>query len=100
VPVAQNDLLTTGQLGQELGLSRQWVDRIIRDAERLPKGERFPTPEVVLPNGARLFKRDPALQWFADHPRRPYGQKSTSGDPGGPQNSRTRVLKRSPKLSS
>jgi hypothetical protein len=79
--VVQNDLLTTGQLGQELGLSRQWVDRIIRDAEKLSEAERFPAPLVVLPNGTRLFKRNPALRWFADHPRRPYGQRSASGDP-------------------
>jgi hypothetical protein len=98
--VPQHDLLTTGQLGQELGLSRQWVDRIIRDAERLPERERFPVPEVVLPNGARLFKRDPALQWFADHPRRPYGQKARSGDAGRQRSSQNRTPKRAQGLSS
>jgi hypothetical protein len=77
----QMDLLTTGQLGRELGLSRQWVDKIIRDAEKLPEAERFPVPEVVLPNGTRLFRKRSALRWFADHPRRPYGQKSALGDP-------------------
>jgi hypothetical protein len=97
--VLQDDLLTTGQLGQELGLSRQWVDKIIRDAAKLSEEERFPLPEIVLPNGARLFKRDPALQWFADHPRRPYGQKATSARPARSQLSRAGALK-PPRMSS
>jgi hypothetical protein len=76
--MVQHDLLTTGQLGQELGLSRQWVDKIIRDSEEGFEEDRFPTPEVVLPNKARLWKKDVALQWFKEHPRRPYGRKSAS----------------------
>jgi predicted DNA-binding transcriptional regulator AlpA len=82
--MVQDDLLTTGQLGQELGLSRQWVDKIIRDAEGGVEKDRFPTPEVVLPNKARLWKKDIALQWFKEHPRRPYGRKSASEESDDP----------------
>lgn len=64
-------LVTTGQIGQELSLSRQWVDKIIRDATD------FPEPELVLPNGTRLWRRAAAIAWFEKNPRRQYqGRKN------------------------
>ena len=73
------DLVTTGQIGQKLGLSRQWVDKIIREADD------FPAPEVVLPNGARLWRRETALEWFEKNPRRPYRRrKSDQSDENPP----------------
>jgi predicted DNA-binding transcriptional regulator AlpA len=60
------DLVTTGQIGDALGVSRQWVDKIIRQADD------FPEPEIVMPNAARLWRRGPALRWFEQHPRRTY----------------------------
>jgi hypothetical protein len=32
----------------------------------------FPAPALVLPNGARLWKRAAALKWFEKNPRRAY----------------------------
>jgi len=74
--VVLNDLVTTGQLGELVGRSRQWVDRVIRETEDKdwPENDKFPAPEITLPNGARLFKQKPALKWLADHPRRPAGR--------------------------
>lgn len=66
ISVMSVNFVTTGQIGQELGLSRQRVDKIIREAKD------FPEPEVVLPNGARLWSRTAALKWFKRNPRRPY----------------------------
>ena len=66
------DLVTTGQIGQELGLSRQWVDKIISEA-----GD-FPKPEIVLPNGTRLWRRTKAIRWFEKNPRRPYRRSTTT----------------------
>jgi len=36
------------------------------------KADDFPEPEVVLPNGTRLWRQDVALKWLDDHPRRSY----------------------------
>lgn len=62
----KSDLVTTGQLGQDLGIGHKRVAAIIRDAED------FPEPELTLPNGTRLWRREAALRWFERHPRRPY----------------------------
>jgi predicted DNA-binding transcriptional regulator AlpA len=64
-------LVTTGQIGQELGLSRQWVDKIIREAVD------FPEPELVLPNGTRLWSRAKVFRWFERNPRRRYRRRKT-----------------------
>ena len=78
--VVQEDLLTTGQLAELVGHPRQWLDRVIRAAEgdESLRDDPFPAPEVTLPNGTRLFKRDPVLKWIADHPRRPAGRPPAS----------------------
>lgn len=61
-----NNLVTTGQLGESLGVTHTRVADIIRNA-----GD-FPEPEVVLPNGTRLWRDEVALKWFEEHPRRKY----------------------------
>jgi hypothetical protein len=61
-----DNLVTTGQIGEDLGVTHTRVADIIRNAED------FPDPEVVLPNGTRLWRRDVALRWFEKHPRRKY----------------------------
>lgn len=58
--------MTTGQIGEVLGVSHQRVSQIIRGADD------FPEPEIILPNGTRLWLRKVALAWFTDHRRRPY----------------------------
>jgi len=89
--VVQEDLLTTGQLAELVGRSRQWLDRVIRETEGddWAKDDPFPAPEVTLPNKTRLYKRDPVLKWLADHPRRPAGRPPTSGDLEPPKPSST-----------
>jgi hypothetical protein len=67
--VASN-LVTTGQIGEVLGISSARVADLIRH------GEEFPLPEVTLPNGTRLWQRDVAIKWFEDHPRRKYQRDS------------------------
>lgn len=61
-----HDLATTGQIGQVLGVTSSRVADLIR------KAEDFPELEVILPNGTRLWRREVALEWFEDHPRRAY----------------------------
>lgn len=63
--------MTTGQIGEVLGISHQRVAAIIREANG-SGGDKFPGPEVTLPNGTRLWRRAVALQWFEEHPRRKY----------------------------
>jgi len=65
-----NDLVTTGQLGESLGVTHTRVADIIRNAED------FPDPEVTLPNGTRLWRREVALKWFEEHPRRKYDRRT------------------------
>lgn len=65
-----HNLATTGQIGETLGITSARVADLIRQAED------FPEPEVVLPNGTRLWKREVALTWFEDHPRRRYRRRS------------------------
>ena len=64
-----NYLVTTGQLGESLGVTHTRVADIIRNAED------FPEPEVVLPNGTRLWRDEVALKWFEEHPRRKYERR-------------------------
>lgn len=64
------DLVTTGQIGDALGVTHQRVADLIRNADD------FPEPEVVLPNGTRLWRQDAALKWFARHPRRKYEKRT------------------------
>jgi hypothetical protein len=61
-----HNLATTGQIGNVLGITSARVADLIR------KAEDFPEPEVVLPNGTRLWRQEVALKWFEDHPRRAY----------------------------
>lgn len=69
-----NNLVTTGQLGETLGVTHTRVADIIRNADD------FPIPEVILPNGTRLWRKEVALRWFEKHPRRKYGrQTATAG---------------------
>ena len=65
-----NNLVTTGQLGESLGVTHTRVADIIRNAED------FPEPEVVLPNGTRLWRDEVALKWFEEHPRRKYERRT------------------------
>lgn len=67
--MAEN-LVTTGQLGERLGITHTRVAEIIRTARD------FPEPEVVLPNGTRLWRQDVALRWFVEHPRRKYRRRA------------------------
>ena len=48
----ERNLVTTGQLGDQLGVTHQRVADIIRRAAD------FPEPEIVLPNGTRVWRRD------------------------------------------
>jgi hypothetical protein len=74
--VAHN-LVTTGQIGAVLGVTSARVADLIRQAKD------FPEPEVVLPNGTRLWRRNVALQWFEDHPRRQYTRRNEGGGESG-----------------
>ncbi|MGH8994446.1 MAG: helix-turn-helix transcriptional regulator [Acidimicrobiales bacterium] len=65
-----DNLVTTGQIGESLGVTHTRVADIIRNAED------FPDPEVVLPNGTRLWRREVALRWLEKHPRRKYERRS------------------------
>jgi len=76
-----HDLVTTGQIGEVLGITHQRVAAIIREANETAGIDNFPKAEIDLPNGTRLWRREVALQWFEEHPRRAY-RKSTSGEPG------------------
>jgi hypothetical protein len=67
-----HDFVTTGQIGEALGISHQRVAAIIRDADD------FPEAEVTLPNGTRLWRREVALRWFAAHPRRKYSKSGST----------------------
>jgi hypothetical protein len=69
-------LVTTGQIGSVLGVTSARVADLIRHAKDFPK------PEVVLPNGTRLWRRDVALKWFQDHPRRQYSRRNQGGGQG------------------
>jgi len=64
-----NDLVTTGQLGESLGVTHTRIAEVIRNADD------FPDPEVTLPNGTRLWHKDVALEWFEKHPRRKYERR-------------------------
>lgn len=66
-------LATTGQIGRVLGVTSARVADLIRQAKD------FPEPEVVLPNGTRLWREDVALRWFEDHPRRHYTRRNVGG---------------------
>ena len=65
-----NNLVTTGQLGESLGVTHTRVADIIRNADD------FPDPEVILPNGTRLWRDEVALKWFEEHPRRKYERRT------------------------
>ena len=71
------NFVTTGQLGESLGVTHTRVADIIRNASD------FPAPEVILPSGTRLWRKEVALKWFEEHPRRKYqrriGTLSTAG---------------------
>jgi hypothetical protein len=69
--MAQN-LVTTGQLGESLGVTHTRVADIIRNADD------FPDPEVILPNGTRLWHKEVALKWFEKHPRRRYERRTAT----------------------
>ena len=72
-----HNLVTTGQIGAVLGVTSARVADLIRQAKD------FPEPEVVLPNGTRLWRRNVALQWFEDHPRRQYTRRNEGGGESG-----------------
>jgi hypothetical protein len=59
-------LVSRADLARELGYSRQRVGTLIE------KADDFPEPEAKLLNGMLLWRRDAALKWFKEHPRRPY----------------------------
>lgn len=65
-----NNLVTTGQLGKSLGVTHTRVADIIRNAKD------FPDPEIALPNGTRLWRKEVALKWFEEHPRRKYERRT------------------------
>jgi len=67
-----NNLVTTGQLGESLGVTHTRVADIIRNADD------FPDPEVILPNGTRLWRDEVALKWFEEHPRRKYERRTAA----------------------
>jgi hypothetical protein len=69
-----HDFVTTGQIGEELGITHQRVAALIREADD------FPEPEVKLPNGTRLWRREVAIRWFEEHPRRAYRKGATGTD--------------------
>lgn len=68
-----HNLTTTGQIGKVLGVTSARVADLIRHSKD------FPQPEVVLPNGTRLWRRDAALKWFEEHPRRKYARRNGNG---------------------
>ena len=72
-----HNLVTTGQIGAVLGVTSARVADLIRQAKDFPK------PEVVLPNGTRLWRRAVALKWFEDHPRRQYTRRNEGGGESG-----------------
>lgn len=100
--VVVHDLVTTGQIGEALGISHQRVAAIIREANRAKGVDDFPEAEVTLPNGTRLWRRDSALRWFEEHPRRKYeqtGQHSKKDTKAGDQ-SGLRAAKRAKPIGS
>lgn len=72
-----HNLVTTGQIGAVLDVTSARVADLIRQAKD------FPEPEVVLPNGTRLWQRNVALKWFEDHPRRQYTRRNEGGGESG-----------------
>ena len=68
-----HNLVTTGQIGAVLGVTSARVADLIRQAKDFPK------PDVVLPNGTRLWQQDMALKWFENHPRRQYTRRHKGG---------------------
>ena len=55
-------------LSRALGITRQRVATIIE------KADDFPEPVAKLDNGMVVWRRDEALKWFEEHPRRPAGR--------------------------
>jgi predicted DNA-binding transcriptional regulator AlpA len=70
IETVTDDFVTTADIAQALGYSRQRVDTIIRRAED------FPEPVLVVggSRGVRLWRRDVAMKWFEKHPRRRYSK--------------------------
>lgn len=68
-----HDFVTTGQIGEALGISHQRVATRIREAQN--SDDPFPDPEMVLPNGTRLWRRSIAVKWFERHPARAYRRR-------------------------
>jgi hypothetical protein len=73
-----HSIVTTADIARELGYSPQRVDALIRQAED------FPAPDAVVANGVRLWQREVALKWFADHPRRGPGRPGKDADTADP----------------
>lgn len=65
-----NKLVTSEQLAESFGVTRQRLNAVIK------KNPSFPEPEVVLPNRVRVWREDLVFKWWAENPRRPYRKGS------------------------